>query len=851
VQLLADELLRSKGGRPLAVRHLEDAAGGPGQQAVQAQVLEFIRVVAAATASPLLSSPQLADFYVHHHFLQFARLYHAALSTAAASAALPGNSTAPSGTIVIASSSCSGSALRACRSHLNVLFEMAARSSGGGGVRRRFLQLHVLDFLLRELSLEHSVRHQALISSRTPSTTTPASTARQLSSRPSARAAGAGAEAAAGGWSAGAPGSAVNELIGRFEDPSSAAIGGGVGSGRSRLGGSAAAVVACPPQPSEPPAGSRARHTSPLRGRRLVATASAISSGASAAKALALPAWQEGSSPHKPRPPEGPKPECVSPQRKRPPVVPVLSVPSRPVQQQQEQQEQQVVLAPAPSALSIPPFPQQQHQQIDPPDPKARTISSPPRTPTAAAQPINDGDDDDDDDNSIRSGSGGSASPRWSAATPEPPEPTGDLSEDFAAIEEWEERTGRRYEFRGLSDAEDEVQGGATTDADGSSSRSSSPAGTARVTPAAAEGAGGAPASALRHPCCIPRLELGAGAPPGARMHLQTGGWAALAAAADEAAAAALATSPGGGDEGGDLGRRSGGSSYRPGYDLEEDFARGYVPAGLESDRSSESGGSGLIPAGRGGEGGAFEGDKEWGSSTSGGGSSGGSEVGDGEEAAVTPAAVAAAAAAAAPAVLTGQRLVPALNLSAKLLLDSPAAKTRLQQQQVGEATPTQQEHQIATSLLRVQAAAAAALATPAAAATSQPTDQLPAAGGALINPVLASYRSRRQVNAFVGCCVAAACFGLLQAIEPHPPNPSAQPHPRNPSARRPMRSTTTTPCTSSSCAWWPPSCSPQRACWTLWPSQRTPPTRSCSSMCWCYRTTCRMPTTPPRWRGC
>lgn len=38
VQLLADELLRSKGGRPVAVRHLEDATGGPGVLAVQLQV---------------------------------------------------------------------------------------------------------------------------------------------------------------------------------------------------------------------------------------------------------------------------------------------------------------------------------------------------------------------------------------------------------------------------------------------------------------------------------------------------------------------------------------------------------------------------------------------------------------------------------------------------------------------------------------------------------------------------------------------------------------------------------------------------------------------------------------------
>jgi hypothetical protein len=49
VQLLADELLRSKGGRPLAVRHLDDAAGpGAGQLAVQLQVRGIVDLCCAA-----------------------------------------------------------------------------------------------------------------------------------------------------------------------------------------------------------------------------------------------------------------------------------------------------------------------------------------------------------------------------------------------------------------------------------------------------------------------------------------------------------------------------------------------------------------------------------------------------------------------------------------------------------------------------------------------------------------------------------------------------------------------------------------------------------------------------------
>jgi hypothetical protein len=124
------------------------------------QVLEFIRELAAAPASPLLASPQLSDFYIHHHFLQFARLYHAALASprpapceGSGVAARPARRRAPS---------CGrAAALRACRGHLRVLLELAARAPAGGGARRRFLQLRVLDFCLRELSLEHAVKHQA------------------------------------------------------------------------------------------------------------------------------------------------------------------------------------------------------------------------------------------------------------------------------------------------------------------------------------------------------------------------------------------------------------------------------------------------------------------------------------------------------------------------------------------------------------------------------------------------------------------------------------------------------------------------------------------------------------------
>lgn len=81
-----------------------------------------------------MNSGQLVDWYVHYHFIQFTRLYHA-LSTAVNNAALA-----------------------YCRGHLSVLLAMC-QNSESDDLRRRFLQLHIVDFLVREISLENDVHY--------------------------------------------------------------------------------------------------------------------------------------------------------------------------------------------------------------------------------------------------------------------------------------------------------------------------------------------------------------------------------------------------------------------------------------------------------------------------------------------------------------------------------------------------------------------------------------------------------------------------------------------------------------------------------------------------------------------
>ena len=668
-RMLVDALLRSKGGRPLAVRHLEDAAAllsadapaapaaaaaapataAAARAAAAALRLEILGLMRAAAAGappdaapaaslnslppppPPLASPRLAGFYVEYHFLHFARLYHHAAAALAAPASSRGGGGSRGGR-----GDGARAALRAARAHLEALAALAAAAPAAGGARRRFLRLHALEFLTRELSLEHGARHQALLSGRAAAASaaasslgTPAGSARvaQLTRR---------------------SGGALDEQ----QQQQQQGLSGRLTSSRSRLSVTVAPVV------------------SPQRAAAVVAVPAA---------AAAEPIAGFGS-PLVPRPPEGPPPSASgSPPRRRPAAVPALTLPT----------------------LAAPPPP------IQP------AAAASPRVALSERSSSNTGFDGD-----------GGDSPTAMLA---PPDPTGDLSDDLAAIEEWEARTGRVYNFRGLTDSEGAESEHADAPAPASPSPAASPA-----APAAPRAAG------------VPRLQLTAGAAPGLTPP-PLGGWAAAGGALS-----------GGSDDGGESARGAasdGGSSYRPGYDLEEDLARGYCPPGVEgrsdygagsdgggggSDGSTGAddfdGGSegGLIAAGYGSDGGGAAPPRaDWGSSCSASEGSGGEED-------------------APPA---GRRLaVPALNLAAKATPLS--GRQQQQQQQATAAKPplsplqtsawspphahAQQQQQQQQQQEQQQKASTAP--------SVDHQQQQPGSAGAA-DPLLASYRARRAAR--------------------------------------------------------------------------------------------------------
>lgn len=613
------------------------------------------------------------------------------------------------------------------------------------------------------------VRHpsmlQALLSSRTVSSfSTPASTARLASAR-----------IGHGGTTLSAPPSARNQgelPIRRPPAEQGPTSGGGGGSGGDAVGAAAGAA-----------AGSPLRNSSPLRGRRLAprgaagcakasgSAASAAAAAAGAGSGAVAAAGSEGSnrsgqageagsgSPHQPRPPQGPKPPGGSPQR-RAPAVPRLSLlPHTP--------QQPAAPVPALTLAPVPPPPQPQPPgAAAAPVPQARAEAC--ESPVHAACEIEGG--------SV-SGSPLQGSSPWSGTTPEPPQPTGDLSEDFAAIEEWEERTGKVYQFKGLSDAEDEAPDEAPGgDADegedegagaGAEGRSGVGGADEGGGDKGASGGGEAPAAG-RAP--VPPLALGV-APPAAsplRLPLQKlpAGWGPAGAEAGVGSGSPGAAS-------------TTSSGYRPGYDLEEDFARGYIPEGMESDASSAGG---LIPAGREGSQGLHAavpgagdgrallcGGDEWGSSSGDdgdeeGGSSEGGEIDAGERGGW--AAVAAVTAADDGLEVSPSRrigLVPSLNLSLKLPIGGSPARAGVQAWQQEAAQQWGQREGGRGDAGRGEGGAGGEVGAVGVVAGFGAAAGLPAGRdggvvwdgaegeGTLLDPVLASYRKRRQVRGGLG----------------------------------------------------------------------------------------------------
>ncbi|KAF8065888.1 hypothetical protein HT031_002949 [Scenedesmus sp. PABB004] len=620
LRLLTELLVRQRGGRAYVVQQLEALDGGLGALPLQLEVCaararahartrararaplggrarraaepprpapcpaprraprrrQLLRFVAAAFAAPesyALAVPQLAEFYVHHHFLHLTRHWYR----------LPG---APS-----------AAAAAAAAGHARVLLALARHAGGTNLVRRRFTQLRVLDFLVREAGLEHGLAAltAGFDSSSSSCASTPASSARRgRGGSPPGSARGGGAalllEAAArpeaaqacaatagdaeltergvsgllrsslasGLPAAGAPAGAAQPqsrqaspppVAGRHSSRSSSGGGSSGGSSaaatptysrvaarqrRNSRGGeqpvsavksavrlfeaaAAAAAAASPPRPRPPPSAAGLRHARGVH--RLVGPPAAAPVALGAPAAAGAASAVQAPLAMRPRPPGGPRP--AGPRAAgldgggagagAAPRVPLLALGG---------------VCGGPGA---------------PAPPAAGQPLASPRSCSSPEPPSSRG-----------SSRAGSPAPRGSRAAQ--PELTGDASMDAQLIDEWEARTGLTFAFDGLSDAEQQGSW------DG---------------------------------------EEGGGEEREDEEERGPGGAAAAGAAAVGPARGADAGS------GGDAG--SGAGSYRPGLDLEEDFQRLMLAEGGDagswdassSGEASDDGGDGWgSPAG-------------------------------------------------------------------------------------------------------------------------------------------------------------------------------------------------------------------------------------------------------------
>lgn len=94
--------------------------------------LDILAAAFAVADCPFAADKRLVDFYVHYHFLNFVKLYNSGRG---------------------------GLHLLLARGHLQVLCSLSG--SHLEHVVRRFYQLRVCDFLVRELSLEFECHHSS------------------------------------------------------------------------------------------------------------------------------------------------------------------------------------------------------------------------------------------------------------------------------------------------------------------------------------------------------------------------------------------------------------------------------------------------------------------------------------------------------------------------------------------------------------------------------------------------------------------------------------------------------------------------------------------------------------------
>eukprot|EP00775_Hariotina_reticulata_P006738 gene6738-6958_t len=139
IAILIDLMVRQRMGKAYVLQQLEELEGGQAALPLQLQILGFLATVLAVPNSTVVDTPGLAELYVHYHFVKFMRDYH-----------------------TLALSGSQGKALAAsCKAHIQVLLSLCLHTGGANLLRQRFVQLKVLEFLIRELSLEHSL-HDSL-----------------------------------------------------------------------------------------------------------------------------------------------------------------------------------------------------------------------------------------------------------------------------------------------------------------------------------------------------------------------------------------------------------------------------------------------------------------------------------------------------------------------------------------------------------------------------------------------------------------------------------------------------------------------------------------------------------------
>jgi hypothetical protein len=101
-------------------------------------LLDFLKQTLGATGSPYAADKATSDYYIRLHFIQFLKLYHNPYRD--------------------------HQALFLCRKHIEVLLTLATEHSDVVHIRQRFLHLSVVEFFVKEVSLEFEATQRPAVS---------------------------------------------------------------------------------------------------------------------------------------------------------------------------------------------------------------------------------------------------------------------------------------------------------------------------------------------------------------------------------------------------------------------------------------------------------------------------------------------------------------------------------------------------------------------------------------------------------------------------------------------------------------------------------------------------------------